>query len=159
GVDHISFNSSRGCTFRCSFCWDPVMHKRTWRAMRPETVVQHLEHILRDHGIRGFLFTDDHFFIDLKRARAILEQIVAADLDLTISKLQIRADTICRMTPDFLELLVRAGVKRLTIGVESGSQRVLDLIKKDVTVEEVIEANARLAPYPIVPLYLFMMGM
>lgn len=159
GVDHISFNSSRGCTFRCSFCWDPVMHKRTWRAMQPETVLDQLRRIIRDHGIRGFLFTDDHFFIDMKRARAILELIVRADLDVTISKLQIRADTICRMDTEFLRLLVRAGVKRLTVGVESGSQRVLDLIKKDVTVEEVIEANHKLAPYPIVPVYLFMMGM
>jgi radical SAM superfamily enzyme YgiQ (UPF0313 family) len=159
GIDHISFNSSRGCTFRCSFCWDPVMHKRTWRAMEPETVIEQLRKIIKDYGIRGFLFTDDHFFIDMKRAYAILEGIVRANLDSTISKLQIRADTICRMSKDFLELLVRARVKRLTVGVESGSQRVLDLIKKDVTVEEVIEANQKLAPYPIVPQYLFMMGM
>jgi len=159
GVDHISFNSSRGCTFRCSFCWDPVMHKRTWRAMRPETVIEHLRKIVKDYGIRGFLFTDDHFFIDMKRAYAILEGIVRANLDVTISKLQIRADTICRMPKDFLELLVRARVKRFTVGIESGSQRVLDLIKKDVTIEEVIEANQKLARYPIVPLYLFMMGM
>lgn len=158
-VDHISFNSSRGCTFRCSFCWDPVMHKRTWRAMKPETVLDHLQQIIRDYGIRGFLFTDDHFFIDIKRAYAILEGIVRANLNVTISKLQIRADTICRMSKDFLDLLVRAGVKRLTVGIESGSQRVLDLIHKDVTVDEVIEANRKLAPYPIVPLYLFMMGM
>ncbi|HZR83403.1 MAG TPA: radical SAM protein [Candidatus Binatia bacterium] len=159
GVDHISFNSSRGCTFRCSFCWDPVMHRRTWRAMEPETVLDHLSRIVRDHGIRGFLFTDDHFFIDMKRAQAILELLARADLGITISKLQIRADTICRMSNDFLDLLVRARVKRLTVGVESGSQRVLDLIKKDVTVDEVIEANRKLAPYPIVPLYLFMMGL
>ena len=159
GVDHVSFNSSRGCTFRCSFCWDPVMHKRTWRAMRPDTVLEHLRQIIADHDIHGFLFTDDHFFIDMKRAYAILEGIVRANLDVTISKLQIRADTICRMSKDFLDLLVRARVKRLTVGVESGNQRVLDLIKKDVTIEEVIEANHKLAPYPIVPLYLFMMGM
>jgi len=55
--------------------------------------------------------------------------------------------------------LIRAGVKRLSIGVESGSQRILDLIDKDLLVENVIEANRRLAPYPIVPVYLFMMGL
>ncbi|HYB89560.1 MAG TPA: radical SAM protein [Candidatus Binataceae bacterium] len=159
GVDHVSFNSSRGCTFRCSFCWDPVMHKRTWRSMQAETVLEHLKKIIRDYGIRGFLFTDDHFFIDMKRAHAILEGIVRANLNVTISKLQARADTICRMDKDFLGLLVRAGVKRMTVGVESGSQRVLDLIHKDITVDEVIEANRKLAPYPIIPLYLFMMGM
>ena len=159
GVDHLTFNSSRGCIFRCSFCWDPVMHQRTWRAMQPETVLDQLQRIIRDYGIRGFLFSDDHFFIDMKRARAIIEAIVTANLDITISKLQIRADTICKMDREFLDLMVRAGVKRFTIGIESGSQRVLDLIKKDMTVEEAIEANRKLAPYPIVPLYLFMMGM
>jgi radical SAM superfamily enzyme YgiQ (UPF0313 family) len=159
GVDHLTFNSSRGCTFRCSFCWDPVMHRRKWRAMQPLTVLDQLKRIIRDYNIRGFLFTDDHFFIDMHRARGILEEIVRADLNIMISKLQIRADTICRMDRDFLDLLVRAGVKRMTVGIESGNQRVLDLIKKDVSLEEVIEANQKLAPFPIVPLYLFMMGL
>ena len=123
GIDHISFNSSRGCTFRCSFCWDPVMHKRKWRAMSPETVLDHLKRIIRDYDIRGFLFTDDHFFIDMERAYHILEGILRADLKISISKLQIRADTICRLDKEFLQLMVRAGVKRFSVGVESGSQR------------------------------------
>ncbi len=60
---------------------------------------------------------------------------------------------------DFLELLVRAKVKRLMIGAESGCQRILDLVKKNLTVDEIVEGNQRLAPYPIMPLYLFMMGL
>jgi radical SAM superfamily enzyme YgiQ (UPF0313 family) len=159
GIDHISFNSSRGCTYRCSFCWDPVMHKRKWRAMSPETVLDHLSRIIRDYAIRGFLFTDDHFFIDMERAYLILEGIARADLKISISKLQIRADTICRLDKEFLQLMVRAGVKRFSIGIESGSQRILDLIKKDCSVEEIVEANRKLIPYPIVPVFLFMMGL
>lgn len=159
GVDHISFNSSRGCTFRCSFCWDPVMHRRKWRAMGPETVLDHLKRIIRDYGIRGFLFTDDHFFIDMERAYRILEGIIRADLNISISKLQIRADAICRLDKEFLQLMVRAGVKRFSVGVESGSQRMLDLMKKDCSVEDAIEANRKLIPYPIVPVFLFMMGL
>jgi radical SAM superfamily enzyme YgiQ (UPF0313 family) len=159
GIDHVSFNSSRGCTFRCSFCWDPVMHKKKWRAMGPETVLDHLKRIIHDYDIRGFLFTDDHFFIDMERAYHILEGILRADLKISISKLQIRADTIGRLDKEFLQIMVRAGVKRFSVGVESGSQRLLDLIKKDCSVEEVIEANRKLIPYPIVPVYLFMMGL
>jgi radical SAM superfamily enzyme YgiQ (UPF0313 family) len=158
-ADVFSFNSSRGCTFRCSFCWDPVLHKRKWRAMQPKTVVNQLKRIVEDYNIRGFNFTDDHFFIDMKRAYGILEEIVRADLNITIGKLHIRADTICRMDDDFLKLMVRAGVKRLTIGIESGSQRILDLIKKDIYLKEVMEAGRKLTPYPIVPVYLFMMGL
>ncbi|MEW6490792.1 MAG: radical SAM protein [Thermodesulfobacteriota bacterium] len=159
GLDHVSFNSSRGCVFRCSFCWDPVMHGRRWRAMGPETVLGHLERIVRDHDLRGFLFTDDHFFIDLDRAHRILEGIVASGLGISISKLQIRADALNRLDADFLDLMVRAGVKRVSVGVESGSQRVLDLLQKDLRVEDVAAANRKLAAYPIVPVYLFMMGL
>jgi radical SAM superfamily enzyme YgiQ (UPF0313 family) len=159
GMDHVSFNSSRGCPFRCSFCWDPVLHGRTWRAMKPETVMEHLRRIIRDYGIRGFLFTDDFFFADLTRARGILEDVARSGLGISISKLQIRADTVCRMDREFLDLLVRANVRRLTIGVESGSQAMLDSINKDGTIEQVIEANRRLRPYPIVPVYLFMMAL
>lgn len=159
GIDHVSFNSSRGCVFRCSFCWDPVMHGRTWRAMSPDTVVGHLERIVREHGLRGFLFTDDHFFIDMDRAHRILERIVSSGLGISISKLQIRADGVNRLDADFLDLMVRAGVKRVSVGVESGSQRMLDLLHKDLRAEEVVAANRKLAAYPIVPVYLFMMGL
>ncbi|MCX7916158.1 MAG: B12-binding domain-containing radical SAM protein, partial [Verrucomicrobiae bacterium] len=159
GVDHVSFNSSRGCTFRCAFCWDPVLHGRKWRAMQPSTVMEQVRRIIRDYGIRGFLFTDDFFFVDMNRARGILEEVVRSGLGISISKLQARADTVCRMDREFTELLVRANVRRLTIGVESGSQEMLDFIKKDTTVEQVLEANQKLKPYPIVPVYLFMMAL
>lgn len=159
GIDHISFNSSRGCIFRCNFCWDPVMHKRKWRAMAPETVLDQIKRIIFDYNIRGFLFTDDHFFIDLDRSYRILEGIIRSNLNISISKLQIRADTICRLDKEFLQLMIRAGVKRFSIGVESGCQRILDLINKDCSIEEVIEANHKLLSYPIVPVYLFMMGL
>lgn len=158
GIDHISFNSSRGCTMGCSFCWDPVMHRRKWRAMKPETVLKHIEQFVADYDIRGFLFTDDNFFLDMKRAHAILEGVVDAKLDISIGKLQVRADAVCRMDDKWFQLLAQARVKRLMIGVESGSQRVLDLLKKGLTVDEVVEANRKLADYPIVPKFLFMMG-
>ncbi len=159
GVDHISFNSSRGCTFNCAFCWEPAFHRRKWRAMKAETVLDQIKRIIRDYHIRGFLFTDDNFFIDMKRAYEILYGMVREKLKVNIGKLQLRADEICSMDKDFLDLLVRAGVKRIHVGVESGSQRILDLIKKCETVDKFIEANRKLIPYPIVPLYLFMMGL
>jgi len=54
-VDHLSFNSSRGCAYRCKFCWDPVMHRGRWRAMQPATLMGHLEQVVREYGVRGFL--------------------------------------------------------------------------------------------------------
>ncbi len=159
GSDHVSFNSSRGCVHRCAFCYDSIVHKRKWRAMAPVTVVENLKRVIRDYGIHGFNFTDDNLFVNINHAYQVMEEIVRADLNIRIGKLHIRVDTINKMDKDFLDLLVRAGIERLTIGVESGNQRILDLIKKDLTPTKVLEASRKLINHPIVPVYLFMMGL
>jgi anaerobic magnesium-protoporphyrin IX monomethyl ester cyclase len=126
--------------------------------MNSSNVLEMIHRIVREYGIRGFLFHDDNFFLDLAWAHSVLEGIVQSDLDLSLGKLFIRADTLCKMDNDFLRLLVRAGVKRLVMGVESGSQRINNLLKKHLTLEQVIEANRKLISYPIKPAYMFMMG-
>ena len=106
-----------------------------------------------------FFFTTTIFFLTLRGHTDVMEGIVRSDLDISIGKLFIRADTLCKMDNDFLKLLVRAGVKRLVMGVESGNQRILNLLKKRITLDQVIEANRKLIPYPIKPAYMFMMGL
>lgn len=159
GSDHLSLNSSRGYLNRCGFCYDSVVHKRKWRAMQPGTILEQMKRLIRDYDIRGFNFTDDNMFVNMNHAYNLLEEITRADLGIRIGKLHIRADTIARMNRDFLDLLVRAGVERLTIGIESGNQRILDLINKGLTPEQVLEASRKLIRYPITPIYLFMMGL
>jgi len=159
GSDHVSFHSSRGCPYRCGFCYDSVVHRRVWRGMQPKTVVDHIRRLIRDYGISGFNFTDDNLFANLNHAYSVIEEIVRADLNIRIGKLHIRIDAIQKMDHEFLQLLVQAGVERLTIGVESGNQRILNLIKKNLRLEQIIEASRKLKSYPIVPVYLFMMGL
>ena len=159
GSDHLSFNSSRGCSHQCSFCYDAVLHRRVWRAMQPGTVADHLERVVRNYGIHGFNFTDDNLFLNLDHAHRVMEELVRRDLKLRIGKLHIRIDAIRRMDGDFLKLLTRAGAERFTIGVESGSQRILDLIHKGLSLEQVTEASRKLVGTAILPHYLFMMGL
>ena len=159
GIDNIHMHCSRGCTMECAFCWDPIFHKRQFRKMDPARVLEIMGYIVREYGIRGFLFHDDNFFLDLRWARDVMERIDRSGLGISIGKLFIRADTLCEMDEDFLDLLVRVGVKRLVIGVESGNQRLLNLLKKRITLEQVTAANRKLIPYPIKPAYLFMMGL
>jgi anaerobic magnesium-protoporphyrin IX monomethyl ester cyclase len=159
GADHVSFNSSRGCAHRCAFCYDGVVHKRKWRTMQPETVLERLKRLISDYDIHGFNFTDDNLFVNMDHAYRVLDGIAKAGLNIRIGKLHVRVDAINKMDRDFLELLVAAGVERLTIGVESGNQRILDMIRKDLTPEEVLNASRKLIPYRMVPVYLFMMGL
>ena len=159
GIDHAHLHCSRGCTLECAFCWDPIIHKRHFRKIAPSRVLENMQRFAREYGIQGFLFHDDNFFLDLAWAREVMERIVRSDLGISIGKLFIRADTLCKIDKDFLNLLVRAGVKRLVMGVESGNQRLVNLLKKRITLEQVIEANWKLIPYPIKPAYMFMMGL
>jgi len=159
GVDHVAFNSSRGCAFDCAFCWDPVMHQRRFRAMRPETVLDQLQRLMHDYGLHGFWFNDDNFFTDPRRSEEIFLAIVRAGLNITIGKLHVRADALCRMNTESLDLMARAGVRTLTMGVESGSPRLLELINKRISVDQVVEANRRLLRHGITPSYTFMMGL
>ena len=159
GVDHLNLISSRGCIYDCAYCWDPAFHKRQYRAMDPDIVLDLMKHVARVYGKRGFIFGDDNFFIDLDWAYSILERITRTDMNLHIGKIFIRADTLCGLDRDFLGVMVKAGVKRFVIGAESGSPRILRMIKKRITVDEIIAANLKVKPYNIRPQFVFMMGL
>jgi len=158
GVNHTHIFCSRGCIYDCAYCWDPIFHQRKHRMMAPDRVLELIKRIVRDFGTRGFSFGDDNFFIDLEWAGSILEKIIQSDLDIHIGKFFVRADTICRMDRSFLDLMTRAGVTRVVIGAESGSPGMLRLIKKRISVEEILESNRILSSYPIWVAYLFMLG-
>ena len=85
--------------------------------------------------------------------------MIRAGLNISVAKLHVRADAVCEMDAGFLDLMTRAGVRTLTMGVESGSPRLIELINKQVTAEQVLEANRRLRGHRISPSYTFMMGL
>lgn len=159
GVNHMLVICSRGCIYDCAYCWDPVFYQRKYRAMDPDNVLDLMSRVVRDYGKTGFIFGDDNFFIDLDWAHNVLEKIVRSDLDIHIGKQFIRADTLCRLDKDFLDLIAKAGVTRFTIGAESGSPRILKMIKKRITVEEILESNRKLIGSTIQPSFMFMMGL
>ena len=127
--------------------------------MKPQTVVEQMKRLIRDYNIRGFNFTDDNLFSNLNHAYDLLEEIVRSNMGIRIGRLEVRADSVARMDRDFLSLFERAGVERVAIGVESGNQRVLDLIDKGLNKEQVIEASKKLKSCTVTPLYMFMMGL
>ncbi|MBS3051606.1 MAG: B12-binding domain-containing radical SAM protein [Candidatus Aenigmarchaeota archaeon] len=141
----IILTTSRGCPFRCTFCIDPAVHKNTWRCYSAERVLEKIRFIIDTYGIRDFFFQDDNFGTDPNRVKTILRGIVNEFDDFAWGTLGIRADAICRMDEEYQQLLVKSGCKNIDVGIESGSPRMIKLMKKDEEVEDFVKANRILA--------------
>lgn len=154
----IAFYTSRGCPHRCGFCYNKEFNKRRWRGKSAESVVEDMKKLIKDYRITAFNIEDDEFFVDTQRARRICELIIEEDLNIEIFT-SCRANYIVNNMDDkYLRLLYRAGFRILAFGVESGSERILDLIHKDITIDQVFETIKRLKKAGINSKYYFMAG-
>ena len=153
----IVFESSRGCPNRCGFCACNFYSHR-WRAMSAERVVENILRFHREFGASMVVIVDDNFFVDKKRANAIFESLVKAGSPVTLDLQGVRVDSLERMTDEELTLMHRAGVVKINVGIESGSQRILEFIKKDITVERAIAQNHRLSKTETYVQYNFITG-
>jgi len=158
GVDALRFETSRGCPFDCAFCYNTVFNKRRWRAMSVEQILYRIRRAVEEYGIKGFVFSDDNFFTDPNRAQQILEEVVRQNLDIAWGEGEIRLDLLSEMDNETLRLIERSGCHNLAVGIESGSQRVANLMKKEIDVSQAIPANRRLAEYRMMVRYLFLVG-
>jgi anaerobic magnesium-protoporphyrin IX monomethyl ester cyclase len=159
GVGHLNFFTSRGCTYPCSFCFTGPFNSKRWRWMDSGLAVQRIKDFVQRYNVKGLTFIDNNFFMDMERGRSILKGLMREDLRIVISKISIRPDTLLKMNDDDFALLEQAGCRRLTIAVESGSERIRALLKKPIDVPGIRELNRRLKNSLLVPSFLFMMGL
>ena len=122
---------SRGCPFTCRFCAvaKTVIQYRSGASARHE-----LEILKRDYGIGGFAIVDDNFIINRHKVLDICHSI--ADLNLQWSALS-RVNTV---NDELLRELRRAGCIELKFGMESGSQRILDAMRKNIRPAQIVDA-------------------
>lgn len=133
--------ATRGCPYACTFCGAPRSMGRPLRKRSPENLVEELSLLRRQYGIREVHFLDDNFTMDLEHAKRACEAIARAGLGLALACPNgIRLDRIDR---ELLALMERAGFYSVAVGIESGSQRILDAMRKHLTLE-VIERQVRL---------------
>ena len=158
GLRSATINTSRGCPFRCAFCSDPVLNEGRWRGFSAERVLEKVDLLHREHGIRMLYFQDDYFPGSKRRFLAVLEGLKRYKREVLWSTLGIRADTLVKLSDDEWDLLYESGCHSLEIGIESGNARVIALVNKAETLEEMREANKKLARYPIKVKYTMIVG-
>ena len=154
----ITLNTSRGCPFKCNFCYDTKMYGNTWRSYSAKRTIDMIKNIINRFGIRNIFFQDDNFATNLKRFKDIVYGIIDEKLDIKWGLLGIRLDTLKVLDDNFLRDLAKAGCVNMDSGIESGSDRILKMIKKGITVQEVIDINKKMGKHSFKAKYSFIVG-
>lgn len=141
-----TFNTSRGCPFDCSFCSVKGVWGKNYRWMSAERVVHDVEYMKKVYGLKAAYFREDHFTLHKKRTVEFCESLIKKDLVIPWM-CESRADSID--DPEVVATMAKAGCKALYIGVESGSPRMLELLKKGETVDQFVRVFAYAKKYGI----------
>jgi len=133
-----SIMTSRGCPFKCTFC-DHKIFGSMVRHHSAEYSLKMIRHLRENYGIRDLMILDDNFILDKKKLFKICDTIIEENIDLSWycmghSKF---------MTHDRLQKIKEAGCWFIEIGIESGCDRILRLLKKNTTKKEIAEAVKR----------------
>jgi len=139
-VPSMCIMASRGCPNQCTFCNTPVFWGKKVRYRDAELVLDEVERLHRDYGMREIMFQDDTFNLNHTWASQIFEGLIRRGLSKEmIFRITGRVNEKL-VTKEYLDLAYKAGVWNIFYGVESGSQYMLNRMKKHITVEEIKRA-------------------
>ena len=128
---YTTMQTSRGCPWPCVFCDIPIFNEGKWRSRSPEHVVAELKRLEED-GYGSVYFVDDHFLLQPKRIEAICKGIEREKLTIKWG-CEGRVDSVCM---DLFPAMAKANCRTLMFGIESGSQKILDRLKKEQTLAQ-----------------------
>lgn len=130
----VSIITSRGCPYRCIFCSSHCVFGRRVRFRSMYNVIAEIKHVINTLGYRGFNFHDDTFCVNRERIINMCKEFSKLDI---VWRCLTRADTVDR---ELLTIMRDSGCKEVIIGMESGSQKILNTLRKGTTVEQNLRA-------------------
>ena len=144
---YTTMQTSRGCPWPCVFCDIPIFNEGKWRARGADHVVEELKQLEND-GYGSVFFVDDHFLLKPTRIEAMCQGINDNGLKIQWG-CEGRVDSKCMQ---LFPAMAKANCRTLMFGIESGSQKILDRLKKGQTLQEIETAvnNAKQSGIEIV---------
>lgn len=146
--------ASRGCPFNCIYCGSHKIFGKHVRYRSVENVISEILYLHQKHRIQGFAFLDDLIIANRKWLKDLCQAII--DTGISFKWVcQARGDFI---TDELAACMKKSGCIQVDIGVESGSQKVLDILNKQEQIEDIVKAFDILKKHEIRRLATFILG-
>ncbi|MGI2336202.1 MAG: B12-binding domain-containing radical SAM protein [Dehalogenimonas sp.] len=142
----ISLNTSRGCPYRCTFCYNSAFHSGYRGDFSAERIIAQVEHLQQNYGVKFIRFFEDNFTFNRKRLHRFCELIIEQRIKLKWD-CEARAD----LSEKDVDLMARAGCVSVGIGVETGSMRILEFLKKDINLDDMLKSFWNVVRHRIMP--------
>ncbi len=148
-----------GCCYKCQFCINVILNRR-YRYRTATSIVEEIKKLMKVYGANTFIFYDEDFFINKKRLLEFLDLVERENLKF-LWRAWARVDYFNNkyIDRDLVLRLEKCGLRSIVMGGESGSQKVLDIIKKGIKVENILHSAKMLEGTMITPRYSFIIGL
>lgn len=153
----FTIETSRGCPHRCAFCHNTILgHK--YRTVNNDYVINTINFLVNNYSIDGVAFQEDNFFLNIDRVKEIVKNMI--HIKNIGWKANSRISYFLKLVDDadLMHSIEDSNCKVLQFGIESGSNRILKLINKGITIEQILEVNRKLARYNLNLRYNFIIG-
>lgn len=159
GEDMGMMVTGRGCPFRCAFCalvWNGrLSNQSSVRHRSIDSVIEEIRFVRDRFGTTQFIFYDNSFGVGYERTMRLCERIIRERLNINWSC----ATRVNLIDEEMLKLMKLSGCNLIKVGIESGSERVIEIIQKGISVKQIHEASRILNKSGIFWGGYFMMGM
>jgi radical SAM superfamily enzyme YgiQ (UPF0313 family) len=146
--NEIGYFSSRGCPMRCTFCVASQIYGGKWWNKSEEKVFNELKELYELYHYKSIFFWDDNMLVDPERALRIIRRL--NDMGIKFEwRANCRLDVVAKMSDETLKEIKETGNVWLNFGGESGSQRVLNMLNKNLKVSQIKTAARKLGKYDL----------
>lgn len=129
----INYNTNVGCIGKCNFCHFP--NKYLYSHFSNHRVISELKYLIKTYKLRNITFDDPTFFVNRELTMDLIKRIIDEKLNIKW-RANGRVDTLKKFKSDDIDLMAKSGCHLIHIGMESGSERILKLMNKNINVED-----------------------